>query len=77
MYEILFIRSEWAYFEIDFCYFKSFTNVQTDSYPLVEPVRIFGADPGMLPIRGLKSTLQIFAGDFRAVISEQNYGWLG
>lgn len=44
---------------------------------MVEPVKMLGAEPGMLPTRGLKSTLHIFAGDFKEAISEQNSALFG
>lgn len=44
---------------------------------MVVPVKILGAEPGMVPTLGLKSTLHIFDGDFKVASYEQNSALLG
>lgn len=42
--------------------------LQTNSSPLVDPVKKLGADAGIVPILGFIATLQIFDGIFNVVI---------
>jgi hypothetical protein len=73
----LLILSEWAYFITDFCYCRSREKLQISSSPLVEPVIILGADPGIVPTRGWMSTPHILEGDFMQDIYWQKSGLFG
>lgn len=57
-----------------FCCYNPLTKVHTDISPLVDPVSMLGAEAGITPTLGCKSTLHILALDFNAVISEQKSG---
>jgi hypothetical protein len=55
----------------------SFIKLHTKSSPFVDPVRKFGADAGITPIRGFIATLQIFDGIFKVVSSVQKFSEFG
>lgn len=74
---MLLILSEWHYFITDFCSYRSREKLQISNSPLVDPVIIFGADPGIAPTLGFMSKPQILEADFMLDIYLQKLGLFG